>query len=257
MAREPQLAAISRRLVDGLIDTMGFFREIGPYIGLTLVVSGAEAYLFSDPVTYEVFKASDSWFKEVSKKGMPFILIGQTGIQVVGALSKLAGAPDGALPEEIKISVDVTHTSGIHISGLKTELFINLQQCLDLEKSLLSDHQTPRDLAHVLTIHEHLHVPTLQKSGEEVLAYFKLVTGEQVLPIFSAPDLAFGALGATKLGICDLQGKSLFDLLQRYPEIREQSVGILFNPYTNAERMISWKSFESVINLASEISQSA
>lgn len=257
MAREPQLAATSRRLVEGNIDTMGFFREIGPHLGLTLVISGAECYLFSDPITYEVFKASDSWFKEVSKQGMPFILTGQTGTQVVAALAKLATPSAGGLPEKIKISVDVTHNSGIHISGLRTELFSNLQQCLNLEKSLVSENPSARDFVHAISSHGHLHLPTLQKAGEEVLAFFKLTSGEHVLPVFSASDLAFGALGPSKLGICEVEGRGFFEVLSRFPEIKTQTVGLLFNPYTNTERLMSWSAFESLINVASEIEQSA
>lgn len=249
MAREPQLAQINQRLIDGIIDTHSYFREIGPFLGLSLVILDNEIFMFSDPVTYEVFKGSDQWQKDLSKRGMPFVLTGQTGLQVVALLARLAAADDNPLPEELNFSVDVTHTTGIHISRLKTSVFTNLQKCLELEKVLFSDKSPNIELTQAMLQHEHLHVPTIEQNGTEMLAYFRLANGQHVVPVFSAPDLAFGAIGTSALGLFDVNGVDFFKLIDKHPHIKSQTLGILFNPYSNTEKLINWQTFGSITGL--------
>jgi hypothetical protein len=187
---------------------------------------------------------------------MPLVLTGQTGLQIVAALAKLAASTDTFFHKELRISIDVTHTTGLHISGLKSEVFINLQQCLDLEKALLAE-KSAHELAQAVAQHNHLHLPSINRSGEEVLAFFKLNSGEQVVPIFSASDLAFGALGSSNLGLFEVKGSSFFQLLEKYPDIRTQTIGLLFNPYSNAERLVPWSAIEPAYRVGSQLGQSA
>ena len=257
MAREPQLAQINQKLIDGIIDTHSYFREIGPFLGLTVVILDDEIYMFSDPVTYEVFKASDQWQKDLSKRGMPFVLTGQTGLQVVALLSKLAASDDNPIPDEVKFSVDVTHTTGIHISRLKTDVFVTLQRCLELEKVLLSEKSPNPDLTQAMANHDHLHVPTILNNGVETIVYFKLTNGQQVLPIFSAPDLAFGAMGTSQLGLFDVSGSELFRLLEKNPQIKTETSGILFNPYSNTEKLVQWQALSPLQPNLGDYGQSA
>jgi len=257
MAREPQLAQINQRLIDGTINPYSYFREIGPFLGLSLVILEDKIYLFSDPVTYEVFKGSDQWQKDLTKKGMPFAVTGQTGLQVVTLIAKLVSSENSSLPEEISVSVDITHTTGVHISRLKSAVFSSLQRSLDLERTLVSDKIPNPELSRAMISHQHLHVATKQKNGVEMLAYFRLLNGQHVIPVFTGPDLAFGALGPSGLGLFDISGVEFFKLVQNNHEVRTETAGILFNPYSNTEKFVPWQNLGHINLNLGDLGQSA
>ena len=91
----------------------------------------------------------------------------------------------------------------------------------------------------------------------ETIVYFKLTNGQQVLPIFSAPDLAFGAMGTSQLGLFDVSGSELFRLLEKNPQIKTETSGILFNPYSNTEKLVQWQALSPLQPNLGDYGQSA